>query len=96
VATAFLVPWILTRGNARGQSRAFAWATVLGPGGLGLGLFPALSPSAFNNWHFYALVVSLMSLSVTYLLLLERHLRSPAMAPHAPGPRQGAAASSDS
>jgi hypothetical protein len=88
VATVFLVPWILTRGNARGQSRAFAWATLLGPGGLGLGLFPALSPSAFNNWHYYALVVSLISLSVTYLLLLERHLRRSSATPRALGRRQ--------
>lgn len=84
VATVFLVPWILTRGSARGQSRTFAWATLLGPGGLGLGLFPALSPSAFNNWHFYALVASLISLSVTYMLLLERHLRSTSATPRVP------------
>jgi len=75
VAVVFLVPWILARGNARGQSRAFAWATVLGPGGLALGLFPALSPQLFDNAHFWALCGSLVTLSVAYLLLLEHHLR---------------------
>lgn len=75
VAVVFLVPWILARGSARGQSRAFAWATVLGPGGLALGLFPALSPELFNNVHYWALMGSLVTLSVSYLLLLEHHLR---------------------
>ncbi len=75
VAVVFLVPWILARGDARGQSRAFAWATVLGPGGLALGLFPALSPELFDTAHFWALCVSLVTLSVAYLLLLEHHLR---------------------
>ena len=76
VAVVFLVPWILARGDARGQSRAFAWATVLGPGGLALGLFPALSPELFDDAHFWALCASLVSLSVTYMLLLEHHLRA--------------------
>ncbi|KAA1421903.1 hypothetical protein F0U44_06455 [Nocardioides humilatus] len=81
VAVVFLVPWILARGNARGQSRAFAWATVLGPGGFALGLFPSLSPELFDNAHFWALCASLMSLSIAYLLLLEHHLRRDAAAP---------------
>lgn len=75
VAVVFLVPWILARGDARGQSRAFAWATVLGPGGLALGLFPALSPELFATARFWALCASLATLSVAYLLLLEHHLR---------------------
>lgn len=76
VAVVFLVPWILARGDARGQSRAFAWATVLGPGGLALGLFPALAPELFDQGRYWGLVASLVTLSVTYLLLLEHHLRA--------------------
>ncbi|WP_182379300.1 hypothetical protein [Nocardioides sp. WS12] len=83
VAVVFLVPWILARGSARGHSRAFAWATVIGPGGLALGLFPALSPELFNNAHFWALAGSLVTLSVSYLLLLEHHLRRTSRTPAA-------------
>jgi len=75
VAVVFLVPWILSRGSARGQSRAFAWATVVGPGGLALGLFPALSPELFDHRQFWMLAGSLVMLSVIYLLLLEHHIR---------------------
>ena len=81
VAVVFLVPWILARGDARGQSRAFAWATVVGPGGLALGLFPALSPDLFDQEHYWLLVASLVALAVMYLLLLEFHLRRALPAP---------------
>jgi uncharacterized membrane protein len=73
-AVIFLVPWILTRGNARGQSRAFAWATLLGPGSLALGLFPALSDT-FNTWQFYAVAGCVTTMAVTYCVLLERYRR---------------------
>ena len=78
VAVVFLVPWILNRGSALGQSRAFAWATVIGPGGLALGLFPALSPELFDDARYWFLVASLVTLSVSYLLILEHHLRAAA------------------
>lgn len=85
VAVVFLVPWILARGSARGQSRAFAWATVVGPGGLALGLFPALSPELFDHRQFWMLAGSLVTLSVGYLLLLEHHIRRAPSAPRASG-----------
>jgi hypothetical protein len=70
-----LAPWILTRGNTRGQSRLFAWATVLGPGSLVLGLTPVICP-AFDKIGYYLLVVSVFALAVTYLGLLEFYLRN--------------------
>lgn len=75
VAVVFLVPWILQRRSSAGQSRAFAWATVLGPGGFALGLFPALSPELFDDPRYWTLVASLVTMSFAYLLLLEHHLR---------------------
>src|SRR5262249_174216 len=51
-AVVFLVPWILSRGTSRGQSRAFAWATALGPASLGQIFLPYLTP-AFRTWQCY-------------------------------------------
>jgi hypothetical protein len=87
-----LAPWILTRGSTRGQSRLFAWATVLGPGSLVLGLTPVICP-AFETIGYYALVVSVFVLAVSYLGLLEFYrgnekrqaLEPVVVAPIAPG-----------
>lgn len=74
-AVIFNLPMLLVRGDARGQSRIYAWATILGPGGFALGLFPALSP-AFCNGLYAALVLAMVALSLAYLLMLEQALRA--------------------
>lgn len=73
-AVIFNVPMLLVRGSARGQSRIYAWATLLGPGSLALGLFPALSP-AFRTPLYAALCMLIFVLAVLYLVLLEQQLR---------------------
>jgi hypothetical protein len=78
-AVIFNIPFLLNRGSARGQSRTFAWATLLGPGSLAMGMFPALSPF-FRNGLYAALCLTLIALSLAYLLLLERYRREPAPA----------------
>ena len=80
-AVIFNVPFLLVRGNARGQSRIYAWATLLGPGSLALGLFPALSP-VFRTGLYATLCAAMVGLSLAYLLLLEQSLR----AARRPGP----------
>lgn len=74
-AVIFNVPMLLARGDARGQSRIYAWATILGPGGFALGLFPALSPVFFNGYY-AAVVIAMVALSLVYLLMLEQALRA--------------------
>lgn len=75
-AVVFNIPMLLVRGNAQGQSRLFAWATLLGPGSLALGLFPALSP-VFQTPQFAGVCAGMLALSVAYVLLLERYRRCP-------------------
>jgi hypothetical protein len=70
-----LAPWILTRGSTRGQSRLFAWAALLGPGSLVLGLTPVIC-AAFDTISYYAVVVSVFALAITYLALLEFYRRN--------------------
>lgn len=71
-AVVFMVPFLLMRGSARGQSMIYAWATLLGPGSLALGLFPALCP-AFRNPLYAALCASMAGLSLAYVGLLRRY-----------------------
>jgi hypothetical protein len=71
-AVVFLVPWILSRGSTRGQSRAFAWATALGPASLGQVFVPYLSP-AFRTWQCYLFIAATTVLGFSYALLYERY-----------------------
>lgn len=75
VAVIFNLPMLLRRGSARGQSRIYAWATLLGPGSLALGLFPALSPELFLHAKYIGACFGLMCLSLFYIVLLERARR---------------------
>jgi hypothetical protein len=74
-AVMFNIPMLLVRGNTKGQSRIYAWATLLGPGSLALGLFPALSP-IFHTGLFAGLCLTLAALSIAYVVLLEQYRRS--------------------
>jgi hypothetical protein len=56
----FFVPWLLSRGTTLGQSRAFAWATALGPASLGQIFVPYLSPD-FRTWQYYLFLAALTS-----------------------------------
>jgi hypothetical protein len=73
-AVVFGVPMLLGRGTARGQSRVFAWATVLGPGSLGFLFIPYLSPKFAAHPAFYVLAGTTTVCAVAFLLLYE-HLR---------------------
>jgi hypothetical protein len=75
-AVMFNIPMLLIRGNTKGQSRIYAWAALLGPGSLALGLFPALSP-AFQNGLFAGICVTLALLSIAYVVLLEQYRKNP-------------------
>lgn len=76
-AVIFSIPFLLVRGHARGQSRLYAWATLLGPGSLALGLFPALSP-IFHTALYGALCLLIACLGIMYVVLLERTIRADA------------------
>lgn len=93
-AVVFGVPMLLGRGSARGSSRVFAWATVLGPGSLGFLFIPYLAPAAFDRWPFWTLVAAVFACAVAFLLLYE-HLRrvgdDRARGPAAPEPATVAA-----
>ncbi|HKY91897.1 MAG TPA: hypothetical protein VJM11_12695 [Nevskiaceae bacterium] len=71
-AVIFLVPFILVRGNARGQSMIYAWATLLGPASLALAMFPALC-TAFRTPLYAGLCASMTVLALLYLALLRRY-----------------------
>ena len=73
-ATVFLVPWIISRGSTRGQSRAFAWATAFGPASLGQVFIPYLSP-AFRTWQLYSFLAVTTLLGFAYALLYEHYRR---------------------
>jgi drug/metabolite transporter (DMT)-like permease len=73
-AVVFGVPMLLGRGTARGQSRVFAWATVLGPGSSGFLFIPYLSPSFAAHPAFFVLVGTTTACAIAFLLL-DEHLR---------------------
>lgn len=73
-AVVFLAPWLIARGSTRGQSRAFAWATALGPASLGQAFIPYLSP-AFRTWQLYGFVAVTTALGFAYALLYEHYRR---------------------
>jgi hypothetical protein len=73
-AVVFGVPMLLGRGTARGQSRVFAWATVLGPGSLGFLFIPYLSPKFAAHPAFFVLAGTTTACAIAFLLLYE-HLR---------------------
>jgi hypothetical protein len=74
-ATVFLVPWILSRRSTRGQSRLFAFGTLIGPASLGLLQAAYLSPS-FQTWQFFFLMGVTTALAVVYWLLFEHFRRA--------------------
>lgn len=87
-AVVFGVPMLLGRGTARGQSRIFVWATLLGPGSLGFLFIPYLSPEFANRWQWWTVVGAATACAVSFLLLYE-HLRrrdAAAAGPVAPKP----------
>jgi hypothetical protein len=67
-----LVPWIISRGNASGQSMVFAVAGLVGPGSVGMLLLPALHPS-FGTALYYAVVAVQVVVSLAYIALLARY-----------------------
>jgi hypothetical protein len=71
-AVIFMVPFILVRGSARGQSRIYAWATLLGPASLALAMFPAMC-TTFRTPLYVGLCVSMTALALVYLALLHRY-----------------------
>lgn len=85
-AVVFLVPWVLARGNSRGQSRAFAWATLLGPASLGFLFIPYFSPEFANHWEFWFVVGAMTACAALYLVLFERFRRIDAEAADMPAP----------
>jgi hypothetical protein len=87
-AVVFGVPMLLGRCSARGQSRLFVWATLLGPGSLGFLFIPYLAPGFANNWHFYAVALATTACALAFLLLYE-HLRRADLAQLRRDPREG-------
>jgi hypothetical protein len=85
-AVVFGLPMLLGRGSARGSSRVFAWATVLGPGSLGFLFIPYLAPAAFDRWPFWTLVAAVFSCAVAFLLTYEHFRRADAPRPVATEP----------
>jgi hypothetical protein len=73
-AVAFGVPMLLGRGTARGSSRVFVWATLLGPGSLGFVFIPYLAPPIGAHWQFWAVVTATTVCALAFLVLYE-HLR---------------------
>jgi hypothetical protein len=71
-AVIFLVPFILVRGSARGQSRIYAWATLLGPASLALAMFPAMC-TTFRTPLYAGLCAAMTTLALAYLGLLHRY-----------------------
>jgi hypothetical protein len=71
-AVVFMVPFILVRGSARGQSMIYAWATLLGPASLALAMFPAMC-TVFRTPMYVGLCASMTALAVLYLVLLRRY-----------------------
>jgi hypothetical protein len=87
-----LVPWIISRGNASGQSMVFAVAGLIGPGSLGMLLLPALHPG-FGTAVYYAVIAVQVVVSLAYIAFLTRYrraqVRSDRHDPHASrGPRE--------
>jgi hypothetical protein len=70
-AVAFLPQMALMRGSTRGQSRAFACATVLGPGSLGFGFVLFLAPE-MRSAGVLAAIAATALLALTYLAIYER------------------------
>ncbi len=71
-AVAFGVPMLLGRRSARGTSRVFVWATLLGPGSLGFLFIPYLAPTIGSHWQFWAVVASTTLCAAGFVLLYER------------------------
>lgn len=90
-AVVFGVPMLLGRGTARGQSRIFVWATVLGPGSLGFLFIPYLSPEFANRWQWWAVVGCTALCAISFLLLYEHLRRRDVAAAGAAAPRPAAA-----
>jgi hypothetical protein len=84
-AVAFGVPMLLGRGTARGSSRVFVWATLLGPGSLGFLFIPYLAPEIGAHWQFWALVAATTVCAVAFILVYEQlrmaDRQRPAMSP---------------
>ncbi|MBB3600629.1 hypothetical protein FHT40_000262 [Mycolicibacterium sp. BK556] len=70
-AVAFGVPMLLGRNTARGSSRIFVWATLLGPGSLGFLFIPYLAPEFASSWQFWTVVTTTMMCAVSFVLLYE-------------------------
>jgi hypothetical protein len=85
-----LVPWIVSRGNASGQSMVFAVAGLVGPGSVGMLLLPALHP-AFGTAVYYGVIAVQVVVSLAYIALLTRYRRVQAASDgHERRPRLGA------
>lgn len=83
-AVIFNLPLLLLRGSTAGQSRLFAWATLIGPGSLALGLFPALLPRLFMTTSYAMLCLSTTALSLWYILLLRKVQARESLGPQSP------------
>jgi threonine/homoserine efflux transporter RhtA len=70
-AVAFGIPMLLGRRTARGSSRIFVWATLLGPGSLGYLFIPYLAPQIGRHWQFWALVGAAMICAICSVVLYE-------------------------
>jgi hypothetical protein len=83
-----LVPWIISRGNASGQSMVFAVAGLIGPGSLGMLLLPALHPG-FGTAVYYAVIAVQVVVSLAYIAFLARYRRAQVASDrHDPHPRR--------
>jgi hypothetical protein len=70
-----LVPWIISRGNASGQSMTFAVAGLLGPGSIGMFLLVLMEPS-FGTPVYYGIIAVQVIASVAYIALLRYYRRA--------------------
>ena len=70
ISILFIIPFLIRRGNTRGQSRIMAWALLLGPGSFGMLQSVAMLP-ALRTPLFYGMVACTTALSIAYILLLE-------------------------
>jgi hypothetical protein len=74
ISIVFMIPFLLRRGNTRGQSRLMAWALLLGPGSFGMMQSAAMLP-ALRTPLYYGMVACMTALSVAYLVLFEFYRR---------------------
>lgn len=82
-AVVFGVPMLLGRGTARGSSRVFVWATLLGPASLGYLFIPYLAPTIGAHWQFWAAIGATTACGVALVVLYEHLRREDAQpAPH--------------